>query len=345
MPRYTTAQDIAVPVHLLLCGDSKSGKSHYVAKAIIDGFICLYVDADNGAATVRDVFARENVGPDVLNRFIHIPCQKGIYDFLKEFTEKNKIQWNLTRDIPWNKLKCDPTDNIVEIHPAKIPRGVIVVFDSWTSVYLACMRTSATNNSVRLESMGLAQTKVYQEAGIRLTQHLDILQVLNAHVIIPAHGQFYERQERPPGIAEDTKMKDMLIKETIQIPASCSKPHGYQMPKYFNQVGWLVTDRAGRQQLDFRRQYDRVGGGSVNAIGDPNKEFSFKALWDLTPAVLSEEEISQWYKEYPASEIVEAAPVATPQKPAVATPSTPAASIPGATTASNPLAMMMQKRN
>ena len=295
MPRFDKVSNEGTPTHLLLCGDTKTGKSDYVARAILDGYYCLYFDSDNGGGTLSQLLP---VGHPARHRLIYFPTKKP-YAILKNFTETGVFRWNTTQDKEFlTPHGHNPDDEISEIRPARIPAGFLVVFDSWTSISIDAMRIAAKDNGVTLTDMGRKKRNVYGDASIRLNSALDILQSIRPHLIVQAHGQFYERKEKPANkIQEDIDEADMIIKENILVPTSCSQPHGHGMGKFFNQIGWMTVDKNGNRQLDFTVKTDRIGGGSVTGMGDPHGAYSFKNLFG-EPLEFSDEQIEGFCKEY-----------------------------------------------
>ena len=334
--RVPTQQNVAI--HLLLLGTTKTGKSDYVARAANDGFTVLYIDSDNGANTLSRVLT-----PEGQSRVIYVPTDKP-YEFVKEFTKASVLRWNMTRDTKFlgSAATDKPDDNIIEIKPGRIQQGVIVVIDTWTSLAFDAMKTAAKANGGDLADM---QDKlgVYGDANIWLNLILDVMQKWPFHCIVQGHGTTYERKEKPPNTV-NPKMKDMIIKDTTQIPVSSSAPHGASMGSKFNEIGWLEIDRFGKRILSFVPKYDRIGGGSVKGEGDPVSDYSFKKLFG-DPIQYSEEDIGVWFKEFKASEFV--APTVQSvglQKPAATPASSPTGNLPPSTKGSmNPMAMALAK--
>ena len=347
MPRGDKIADEEIPTHLFLLGDTKTGKSDYVAHAILDGFYCLYIDSDNGGPTLMKLIPE---GHEARKRFFHIRT-KNPYAILKNFTELPIFRWNETADKEFiGPTGHDPNDNIIEIKPGKIPRGFLVVFDGWTGISLDAMRLAAKNNSTSLSEMGKAKAgqkrNIYQEAGTRLNAALDILQKFRAYLIVQGHGAFYERKEKPPGV-NNADEDEMIIKETLLIPYSTSQPHGHGMGKYFNEIAWTTVDKNGNRVLDFNVKADRIGGGSVTGVGDPRKEFSFTNLFCKNPIQYSDPEIDAFYKEFKAGEFVTTAtPAAKPAtSPAAPTGNLPPAGTPTGETKAAPsrMSLMLKK--
>jgi hypothetical protein len=333
--RVPTQQNVAI--HLLLLGTTKTGKSDYVARAANDGFTVLYIDSDNGANTLSRVLT-----PEGQSRVIYISTDKP-YEFVKQFTKSAVMRWNVTRDSEFiGMATAKPDDDIIEIRPSRIQQGVIVAIDTWTSLSFDAMKAAAKGQGSDLADM---QDKlgVYGDANIWLNLILDVMQKWPFHCIVQGHGTTYERKEKPPNTV-NPKMKDMIIKDTTQIPVSSSAPHGASMGSKFNEIGWLEIDRFGKRILSFVPKYDRIGGGSVKGEGDPTTDYSFKKLFG-DPIPYSEEDIGVWFKEFKASEFV--APTAQSvglQKPATTPASSPAGQLPSSSAASkNPMMMALAK--
>lgn len=329
MPRFDRVPDEGTPAHILVLGTTKTGKSDWVAHAILDGFYCLYFDSDNGGNTLKKEIP---VGHEARKRLFYVQT-KNPYSILKGFTENGIFRWNTTKDKEFlGRIEHDDEDEIFELRPSRIPRGFIVCFDGWTGISIDCMRVSAKANGTSLTDMATAKQNVkraiYQDANVRLNSALDILQSIRPHLIIQAHGQFYERKEKPVGV-NDAKEDEMIIKENILIPVSCSQPHGHGMGKFFNEIAWTEIDRSGGRVLDFDVKMDRIGGGSITGRGNPRTDYSFRNLFQKEPTQFNEEEIEGFYREFLAKDYV--APNSAASKPSVS-PAAPTGNLPPAGT-------------
>lgn len=266
----------ANPTHLLLIADTKMGKSTYAAQCAIDGFHLLYIDSDNGVSAL-DHALKDNV--EARRRVVTIRTEKPA-TFLTELMTRGIFRWNRTQDKVFSSGMAADSDKMVEIVPALIPPGVIVVDDSWTSTALEAMEAGANSNStdlLRMASDNRAQ-QVYGEAGTRLTVICAIIQKSKFNSIVLAHPCTYEKYEKPKGRQGDTKQKDMILVDTVTVPLSSSKPHGESMGKYFTDIGWIELTRANQRILNFELEYKRIGGGRPNKKG-PISEMSFKSLF------------------------------------------------------------------
>jgi hypothetical protein len=264
------------PVHLLLIADSKMGKSVYGAQAVVDGWRMIYVDADNGLSAMRYVFKGNREYEDrVLYFRTNHPCK-----FIEDMLTSSIFRWNITQDEKFTSSKAIDSDEIVEMWPEKFPRNFILNIDSWTSVALDAMGISAADRKTTIEDMDEYNSEgVYGGASRKLTLLCAILQHVKFHVIVQAHGVWYERLEKKPGnVKESSKRNEMQIKETVKVPQSSSKPHGYSMGKYFNQIGWIELDPASRRQLDFKVEVGRLGGGTPDKR-EALKEMEFAKLF------------------------------------------------------------------
>jgi hypothetical protein len=70
--------------------------------------------------------------------------------------------------------------------------------------------------------------------------------------------------DKPNGSTGVVKQKDMILRETKEVPVSCSRPHGETMVSRFNHIGWLYVNHLGGTEIDFTRKPGRVGGGPPN---------------------------------------------------------------------------------
>lgn len=301
------------PTHLLLLGDTKMGKSTYVAQAALDGHTILYVDSDNGISALRRLLGN-NV--EAMRRVIYIPT-KNPCGFLDGLLTESVFRWNIGEDKKFSSGTARKESLMLEMRPVRMPKSLILCADSWTSVALDAMEAGADSNKVSLEEMGNSQMAVYGDANIKLTLLLAVIQHVKFNVIILGHGTFYERMEKPLG-KQNYKMKDMILKETIKIPLSSSRPHGFTMGKYFTDIGWLELDRADRRILDYTPQFGRIGGGTINRKGGV-EELSFNRTFGRGVKPDPIELDSSWIKFQSTEEWIaenKTSTTPTPTKPA-----------------------------
>lgn len=273
MPTLANTTDIAVS-HLLIIGKTKAGKSDFVARAVNAGFTCLYIDSDNGLGTLKEV-----IKPEFQKNLHYINPAEPVL-FAQDFFERSVIRYNETRRKMYDSMSYSDDDKFAEIIPSRIPRNVIVSFDSWTSMCFDSVSSKANKLEIDLSDADKYGQELYQATGLQMTKLATGIQGAPFHVIVQAHPAQYERKEKPAGSAmKSIKQGDYILKETIDIPSSTSNPHGYNMGKFFNNIGWLTVNRVGERDLDFRVRDDRVSGGSVKGHGNPLSEYSFANLF------------------------------------------------------------------
>lgn len=261
-------------VHLLLVGPSKTGKTHYVAELIKDGFTVLYIDNDNGLNTLR-----RKLPVDALDR-VHYVETRNIWEFATCFFGRKRFQWNETQDILFNPKTANDDDKILEIMTKEIPLGVVVVIDSWTSIKIQLLLDSAAKNGVDYEVFNDAGQNVYGDGNRRADLLCMNIQSFPGHVIVQAHQEQYEMLEKAKGVMKEVaKQNQMIVKGNWTIPVSVSRPHGFAMPKFFNEVGYMRVGAMGDFKLDFRQLPDRVGGGTPMKEGDPSTEMRFSRIF------------------------------------------------------------------
>lgn len=280
-------------IHLLLVGPSKTGKTRYIIELIKDGFTVLYVDNDNGLNTLR----RGLVGnPEAMSR-VHYIRTGNIWDWSVYFFARDRFQWNETQDKLFSPGSAQDDDKIVEIYRKRIPLGVVIVLDSWTSVCTQLMLDSAAKNSVPFETFNDKGQAVFGDAGRRANVMLMNIQSHPGHVIVQAHQDQYEILEKRKGAMKDVaKQAEMIVKDNQTIPLSVSRPHGFQMPKYFNEVGYLRINSLGKFILDFKQKPDRVGGGTPMDEGDPMDTMRFSRIFAKPRTIEGE-----WIRTVPAA--------------------------------------------
>jgi len=268
------------PVHLLLIAKSKVGKSTYVAQAAKDGMTVLYIDADNGLSALRNHLRDDQAA----QARVHYIATKHLAMFLDALlNSRGQFEWNMTEDKRYNPLVDKGKSQILCISPTALLRehDFILAVDSWTSCAADAMNVTADRLEIDLADADKANQSVYGGAFHRLNRILQVMQHLPFHTCVLAHGAYYERYEKPAGRVKDNKQSDMILKETLEVPLSSSRPHGVELPKFFNHVAWLELDRVGRVRIDFTRAYDRVGGGPPNRIA-PVDELGFSKLLSTT---------------------------------------------------------------
>lgn len=299
MPLLTQIrEEQAFAVHLLLCGRSKTGKTKYIADMLKLGFKVFYIDNDNGAATlIRDT----KDSPAAMENCFYLRTEN-LWEFTQTFFARINFQWNLTQDCVFTKGTAHADDMIMTLNRNQIPQGVVFVFDSWTSLSIQ-LTNRATGGKVDADAARLDQ-EIYGSMNRSANTVGMNIQSFPHHVIYLAHTDYYERRESPPGVAKEMA-KQQIIKENVEIPWSVSRPHGYAMPKFFTDIGYLGISNTGNFTLDFRQAKDRVGAGSPRIIGDPTKELRFdNAFFEGKVPVVSQP-FADWVVEETASTILE----------------------------------------
>lgn len=299
--------------HLLLVGNAKVGKSTYIAQAAIDGHKILYIDSDNGIAALNNSVPPGHPGRANVE-YVRTTTPLA---FVNSMFTQGVFRWNETQDAPYSSAKGKPGDQVLELKPSMFPPRLIVAIDGWTPISLEAMREGAKAEGGTLEAILDGQKQgMYEEAGRALTLLCAIIQHAKFHVIVHAHGTMYERMEKPAGV-NNVKQKDMILKETLEIPMSCSRPNGFLMGKYFTDIGWLEINRVGKRVLDFKPRYDRIAGGGNNETG-PVEEQSFTNLF--SPPDTSIQFDDTWIKHYTHDEFVASRNTGTAQAAAKSTP-------------------------
>jgi hypothetical protein len=259
------AQALKGAQHLLLIAHTKHGKTHYAAQAAIDGYELFYVDKDNGLVTLE---AALKDYPEAQRR-VHYFAPESMVEFIESIYDLPIIRWNFRTNQIHEVNSAKPDDQIAEIIPARIGRNVILCLDTWTSAAYSALMWKAEKMNVDLTDMDKWGREIYGNAGFRMTNVAKRLQNLPFHIINMAHSQQYEIKEKPAGRrVEDIKERDMIIKETLEVPTSTSAPHGLSIGQYFNQIGYITLNSSDKRQIDYRLIKGRIGGGTPNAILD-----------------------------------------------------------------------------
>ena len=269
---------LAGATHLLLIGHTKTGKSDYVAQAAKDGFQVIYIDRDNGLETLMS-----SLGDDMEAKArIHYFAPEDMAGFIEGLLTKSIFRHNLrTNKEP--EFSDKPTDRIIEFRPTKIPVGTILAIDSWTTLCLQIIEKQAEKRKIDLMDVDKYSREIYGGTGFKATQIATMLQHTPFHVIVQAHPGYYERKEKPANVSGKIDEKDMIIRETTQVPISTSMPHGASIGKFFNQIGWLYVDSFDRRVLDFKPQNGRLGSGTPGGIANPRGDYRFSKIFSPAP--------------------------------------------------------------
>lgn len=289
------------PVHLLLVADSKAGKSTYAAQAAIDGFNMIYFDSDNGLSALRHALKAH---PEAMKR-VHYFNTNRPSTFLSGFlrsTEKVPFRWVPRLNKLWGKLitEVTPEDKVWVFDATKVPPSWLLSIDSWTSTSADSLGIgSADQAALLLEG---TDQGIYGSANVSLTYISNMLQKFPSHVIVQAHGTKFEIYEKPTG-KESSKIKqgEMILRDTVDVPVSSSRPHGMTMGSRFNHIGWLYVNRLGQTDIDFTRTSTRIGGGPPNRKAKV-EELPFSKLVRSVPTPV---EANGWFTETTHGALIE----------------------------------------
>lgn len=294
----------ASATHALIIGQTKFGKSDWVAQAVLDGWEVVYIDHDNGLSTLLDII----VEPEARRR-VHYFQPANMFDFMSDFIKGGVIRYDSIKRATCNSSNVTPGAMVSEIYPARIPRNrVLCSLDSWTSLTMSMIQAKADALSIDLMDADKYGREIYGGTGFRAIQMAEAIQASPFHWIVQGHPAVYESKERPPNrTAEGITEKDMIIKETWQIPTSTSGPNGYAIGKFFNQIGWLAVDASGNRKLDFKTVKNRIGGGTPGGIDDPRKAYRFSTLFGKPDTNPVNPDSKPWIIEMTADEFKAAA--------------------------------------
>lgn len=302
MPKLTQNVADEAAVHLLLIGETKAGKSTYVADAVVDGFNIILIDVDNGLSAMIARFNKEPNKAELFNRVNYFSPDRPMTftrDVLRS-TSKRPFLWLPNRQKTLTKLDLSSPqkagigldEEVWCFDATKIPKSYIFVIDSWTALAADGLDLLNADQLSTLLS-GEPDQSLYGEAGVNLTYIANMLQRLQCHVIVQAHPTFYERFEKPDGSVGNVKQREMKLVETIRVPISSSRPHGLGLGKSFNHIGNLEVSNLGAPMIDFTRHAKSVSGGPPN-VKKKVSELRFK---DLTSKPGVDTEGNAWYLE------------------------------------------------
>lgn len=272
MPRMDKPQLSHTLAKLLVVGDGKVGKTHYAAMAAKAGFRILYLDGDVGAQTITYMVAKGELTPEEAGRIYLLDIGDTIaggtrdtkfVEFMNEFMDVAVVKWNETQQRI--AKRTDPaTDEMWEIRPGLMGPNDLIVLDSWTGFAESTMLWAGRANGVNVYGDPTHKLRpAYQGAGLKATELCAVIRSSPCNWIVIGHTDEYQHTTVKDGANKgQIKESDQTVDWTKMIPRSISKPHGFQMPKYFTDVAWLELSPAGNERrLDFRPRNDRVGGG------------------------------------------------------------------------------------
>jgi hypothetical protein len=231
--------------------------------------------------------------------------------------------------------------------------------DSWTALSADALGIGDATQSAEL--LDGTNQGIYGEAFSNCQYICNLLQKVPYHTYVQAHGTRFEVWDKPAGAGGGQKIqqKDMKLRETKDVPVSCSRPHGESMVSRFNHIGWFYVNHMGLTEIDFTRRPDRVGGGPPNIRTTVDKLPFWKLIGSVPEPVSADgfvrysthgELMEEHHKMLEARKVGGAAKPATtptsaapaPAKPA--TPATPAATLPPAGSQLNALAASLIKK-
>lgn len=284
------------PVHLLVVADSKIGKSVYAAQAAIDGFEMIYIDGDNGKSALNYALKDK---PEAKRRVRYLGTRRPA-DFMRYFlksTTAAPMLWMPDKNQVYHKLLpgLADDDRVWRIDASVIPKEWLVNVDSWTAVAADALGIGSAEQKAEL--LDGTDQGIYGTANSLCTYICNLLQKVPYHVCVQAHGTRFEVYDKPnnmkAGGPGGMTQKDMILRETKDVPASCSRPHGETMASRFNHIGWMNVTPMGTSEIDFTRKPTRVGGGPPNRKALVTDLTFTKLVGGVPPTVVC----TEWFKE------------------------------------------------
>lgn len=269
---------VARAIHAMIIGQTKSGKSDWVAQAVLDGYECLYIDNDNGLATLMEQLG----GNEEAMQRVHYVNPLDFVDFVTYLCTATVFKYNERTRAQLTIQNLKPDDKILEMRAMRMGAhpAMLVSIDSWSTLTFAALKRAAKKNGVTLTSIDKYGREIYGPSGFEMTQIAQMLQLAPFNFIVQAHPAIYEIKEKPPNQeARAITEKDMIIRETWEVPQSTSGPHGFSIGRFFNQIGWLELDRFDKFKLSFKQKNRRIGGGTPGGIDDPRGPYRFAKLF------------------------------------------------------------------
>lgn len=275
-------------VKALIIGDGKCGKTDWTVRAAMSGFKLVYFDGDVARATIKNMIKESRLTPKAASNiylFAVADTMEGgardskFYSTLDEFNSNIVFRWNDSQSRIATR-KDDASDEIWDIKPGRMGSNVVFVIDSWTSLVESIMLAAAIANGVDLATASTSEMRpVYQSAGLKATEMLQVIRSMRCHVVVIAHPDEYSHTLKPEGKkVKDIKETELVIDWTKMIPKSTSKPHSMQMAKYFTDILWLGTNATGSERIvDARIAEGKMSGGHWNERKN-TEDYSFANL-------------------------------------------------------------------
>lgn len=308
-------------LHLLILGDEKAGKTSWMLDAAEAGFNVLLLDGDVAAQRINDlsdsakqrVFYME-VGDELVG-----DVNPRMIDTVASFMTSTRFLWNdrTQREFSPSRDPRDPEsgaalDEIWEIRPGKLDENWVLGIDSWTTLSYSAMIAKAQDLGGDIADVEKIERNIYQGVGNRLTNILVTQQKARCHTVIIGHPAQYEKRRAEAGksVREALKENDQIIEWTRMIAKSSSNPHGYNMGKYFSDVGWIDVDKWGKRKIDFTKTSERTSGGNLNTKGDPRVDHRFqdvvRAVGGKVPGADSNTPLGEGFIIHPAGTYIPA---------------------------------------
>ena len=270
-------------IHLLLIARTKLGKSTYAAQAAIDGFHVIYIDSDNGLSALN--YALKGKPLEVRQRVQYFSVKRPVMfqQVLLRSSTAKPGRWipSLQREWGPSASGVTPDTEVWQFDATKIPGGVLMVIDSWTSTANDALGIGAPEQSAAL--LDGTDQSIYGDANVNCNYICNLIQKTKFHVMVLAHEAKYEVYRKPVNVkAGDLKQKDMTLEDTVDVPQSTSYKNGFNMVSRFNYIGWLNMNGLGEVEIDFTRKPNRVGGGPPNKIAKI-QDLPFSKLANVLP--------------------------------------------------------------
>lgn len=264
MPRADNMTE-GKPIHVLVIGPSKVGKTWWALQAAKAGFNLVYLDGD----AAQGALAQQ---PDEIKRRVMYMDMRDTYDngnyvprfatLLDAAMRTSPFLWNDTGNRTFKREVAQPDDDVWKLRLSRLGMKDVLVIDSATSLSYSIMRQIADNSGMDITEVDKAERSVYAAARNKLTGILNMIQVAPCHVIMVAHSEEWEQRRKKPGLVKDSSKEDnMIIVGTRQVPSSVSKQFGSTMAKFFTDVGWMSMGVTGERVIDFSSTPDREAGG------------------------------------------------------------------------------------
>jgi hypothetical protein len=277
MPVLSEMSHAITPVHTLIIGMSKAGKTKWAADAAEAGFNVFFLDGDVSFPTLQ------KLSPAAKSRLWYLAAHDSVEHprfnrILRVLLDNKRVLWNDSTQTTWKPgAPIEESAQVWDIEMGRMTLNDVVVVDSWSTLCWAMLWDFALANNIQIAETDKHDRSVYATTGNEATYFLNKLRILPCHLIVTAHVDEYQKVKTKPGLQREIKEGDKVIEWTRMVPKSTSRPHALQVARHFTDILWIEVDAMGNRLVDGRAEMGREGGSAISERKYAS-EFTFAAL-------------------------------------------------------------------